>query len=220
MEILTCLANSICKRFEEQGVVVPLTMKTHVFITAAMDNLDHNPSSTSAKNSFHGTAITLTNHLSSLCLGHAQNSINYSNDSTVPSYNLPDSYAIVSPASLTKNEITVYSNESYCRSIADLHQFLSEENEWCNIVKELLKIDSLHENESISWAVYNASLEADVKKVKANISIMPLFNESANTVAMVRYAINLSKFAIEHINPMQTPVEVMDQPLFSLAKQI
>ena len=36
-----------------------------VFTIAAVDNIDHNPSSTTASDSFHGTAISLTQHRTS-----------------------------------------------------------------------------------------------------------------------------------------------------------
>jgi hypothetical protein len=33
-----------------------------VFTTAAVDNVDHNPSSTTSKSSFHGTGISIFQH--------------------------------------------------------------------------------------------------------------------------------------------------------------
>ena len=49
---------------------------------------------------------------------------------------------------------------------------------------------------------------------------LPLFNENANSVAMIKHAMTITKEAIEFLNPEQIPVIAMDQPLFSLAKQI
>ena len=37
-------------------------MRHNLFTTAAVDNIDHNPSSTTAKDSFHGTGISLFQH--------------------------------------------------------------------------------------------------------------------------------------------------------------
>ena len=34
-----------------------------MFTVAAVDNIDHNPSSRTAKDSFHGTAMSITQHL-------------------------------------------------------------------------------------------------------------------------------------------------------------
>ena len=51
-------------------------------------------------------------------------------------------------------------------------------------------------------------------------SLLPLFLESAHTVAMIKHSMNVVRNAVEHLNPGQTPVVTLDQPLFALAKQI
>ena len=45
-----------------EQVVCPPKMRGAVFTTAAVDNIDHNPSATTARSSFHGTAISLIQH--------------------------------------------------------------------------------------------------------------------------------------------------------------
>ena len=55
---------------------------------------------------------------------------------------------------------------------------------------------------------------------KAKIALLPLFSENANSVAMIKHAMTITKEATEHLNPGQIPVITMDQPLLSLAKQI
>ena len=62
LSISTDIANSVCSRFEEDGVVCPPNRRNHVFTTAAVDNMDHNPSSTTSSDSFHGSAISLIQH--------------------------------------------------------------------------------------------------------------------------------------------------------------
>ena len=56
------MGNSVCQRFHMQQVVCPPIMWGSVFTTAAVDNIDHNPSATTAKDSFHGTGISLVQH--------------------------------------------------------------------------------------------------------------------------------------------------------------
>ena len=56
------MGNSVCQRFHMEQVVCPPTLKGNVFTTAAVDNIDHNPSATTAKDSFHGTGISLLQH--------------------------------------------------------------------------------------------------------------------------------------------------------------
>jgi len=63
LSITTDVANSVCARYEKEGVVCPSVLRKELFTTAAMDNIDHNPSSMNAHDSFHGTSISLTQHL-------------------------------------------------------------------------------------------------------------------------------------------------------------
>jgi len=46
----------------EEWVVCPSNLKKSLFTTANVDNIGHNPSSRTAKDSFHGTAVSLTLH--------------------------------------------------------------------------------------------------------------------------------------------------------------
>ena len=53
------MANRVCAQYHTEGVVCPPTLKNQVFTCGAVDNIDHNPSSRTAQDSFNGTAITL-----------------------------------------------------------------------------------------------------------------------------------------------------------------
>ena len=59
LDISTVLANSICTHFSTNKVVCPPQLHHDRFTVAAADNIDHNPSSTTAKGSFHGTGVSL-----------------------------------------------------------------------------------------------------------------------------------------------------------------
>ena len=56
------MGNSVCQLYHIEQVVCPPTLRSNVFTTAAVDNIDHNPSATTAKNPFHGTGISLLQH--------------------------------------------------------------------------------------------------------------------------------------------------------------
>ena len=62
LQISTELTNDACARFESLGAVVPAKLCRGVFSTAAIDNIDHDPSSTYASSSFHGTGISIFQH--------------------------------------------------------------------------------------------------------------------------------------------------------------
>ena len=50
---------AVCNRFQQDGVVCPLNLNSGLFTVGALDNIDYNPSSTTAQGSFHGTGISL-----------------------------------------------------------------------------------------------------------------------------------------------------------------
>ena len=54
LSISTEITNSVIGRHEREGVVRPSKLREGLFTTAAVDNIDHNPSSISAHDSFHG----------------------------------------------------------------------------------------------------------------------------------------------------------------------
>ena len=56
------MGNSVCQLYHIEQVVCPPTLRSNVFTTAAVDNIDHNPSATTAKNAFHGTGISVLQH--------------------------------------------------------------------------------------------------------------------------------------------------------------
>ena len=57
MAVFTAMGNRVCKLFHREQVVCPPNLRHRLFTTSAIDNIDHNPSSTTATDSFHGTRI-------------------------------------------------------------------------------------------------------------------------------------------------------------------
>ena len=57
LDISIELGNKICHYYEQENAVCPPNLKSGVFTRAAVDNIDHNPSSIGAHDSFHGTGV-------------------------------------------------------------------------------------------------------------------------------------------------------------------
>ena len=51
-------------------------------------------------------------------------------------------------------------------------------------------------------------------------ALLPLFQENAHSVAMIQHVMNIVKQAVDNLNPGQIPVLALDQPLYTIAKQI
>ena len=62
LQLSTDMGNTVCKMYKLENVVCPPTMRGNLFTAAAVDNIDHNSSWTTAKQSFQGTSISLLRH--------------------------------------------------------------------------------------------------------------------------------------------------------------
>ena len=62
LQLTSDLGNGVCDQFALDGVVGPPKMRSGLFTVEAADNIDYNPSATTAKDSFHGTGISLMQH--------------------------------------------------------------------------------------------------------------------------------------------------------------
>ena len=59
-----------------------------------------------------------------------------------------------------------------------------------------------------------------IEKPVVNTGLMPLLLENANVTALLSRVMNVVKESWEHLNPNQTPLLTMDQPLSAIAKEI
>jgi hypothetical protein len=62
LEISTAMGNRVYEQYHRDAVVCPPNLLQGFSTTAAIDNIDHNTSSTTATGSFHGTGISLFQH--------------------------------------------------------------------------------------------------------------------------------------------------------------
>ena len=72
--------------FEDVGVVYSRVLRKDL-TTGNLDNIDHNPSSTSMQTAFHGTAISLTQHVSNECASTELQKNTLIDKSFIESYN-------------------------------------------------------------------------------------------------------------------------------------
>ena len=104
LNISTDLGDKICYHYEQEKAVCPPQLKGGLFTTAAVDNIDHNPSSTTSRDSFHGTGISLFQHPDENCTGTQREVIAIQDDSNPVKSNLPESYTSVPPVVLQSKD--------------------------------------------------------------------------------------------------------------------
>eukprot|EP00112_Aurelia_sp_Birch-Aquarium-sp1_P002123 Seg1231.2 transcript_id=Seg1231.2/GoldUCD/mRNA.D3Y31 product="hypothetical protein" protein_id=Seg1231.2/GoldUCD/D3Y31 len=218
MAISSSLQNSICKLYEKEQVVCPPNLKLGLYTVAALDNIDHNPSSTMAKESFHGTGISLFQNPSPENSGIARQ-LDYEEDSRNIG-RLPESFAFVPPA-VMKNKTPPIPESVQINCVpgekSNFKEAYNKEFQWLDHVMNILRTKN-PECADISWAAYHATQQPDTTIIASITSLLPLFREEAHSVAMIQHGMNVIKQAVNLLNPRQIPVIAMDQPLFALAK--
>ena len=102
LQLASNIAHKASEKYHKEGVVCPAHLPKGAFTTSALDNLDHDPSSTMSNWSFHGTALSLTCHReSNTADAKVVIPVTASKETGLPL--LPDSYAVVPFAKLGKS---------------------------------------------------------------------------------------------------------------------
>ena len=183
----------------------------------ALDNPDHNSTSTTSVNSFHGTGISLFQFLTKDNPGESRPPV------TIPpsghEHSLPYCYACVPAIALAASAVAIPSSvdPEMEPPQACLDEAIAEEAGWFHHAMPLVEKEVLSKND-IAWAAYHASRQPPIVDLPAICAMLPLFYEKSATPAMVKHGMDVQKQAIEYLNPGQIPVTIFEQPLFALAK--
>ena len=150
----------MCKRFEQDQVVCPPKLRNNLFTTTAVDNIDHNPSSTTATDSFHGTGISLFQHSVAYNEGVSRDIVAIETTTSSKAIDsLPQSFTTIPPLILPLSTPEVpRQDDELMGSGLFLPNGFQGEREWLENVFEKLNQGELQNNEYISWAAYHASM--------------------------------------------------------------
>ena len=225
LQLSTEEANRVIDIYENEGIVCPTTLRDELFTTGNLDNIDHNPSSTSSHDSFHGTALSITQHVTNENSGavrvlkkipekHDQPKLNYIKP-------LPESYTNVPPM-LLPDKITPPTTDDQVIPTSTTLDEDEMQTRWLENVNAALNDENQGEaiNMNISWSAYFSSLQVSAPKPPAIITLLPLFRDGAHSPAMVKHGMNIIKQVTIHVNPGQIPVLTVDQPLYAIVTNL
>ena len=181
--ISTDIANKICAMYDKEVVVCHPNHSRNVFTVAAVDNIDHNPSSATARDSFHGTGISLMQLPSEQ---HDVTSrvipvIDENPEKTRRIQALPAAYTNVPPVALIRPDPAVPKVHGPVKPdnlIAAVAQ--SNVNVWLKLMRGLLSKQELTQEDFVSWSAYHASIQHVVTAPCTVVTLMPLFFECAH----------------------------------------
>lgn len=221
MEVKRGIARAVCARHKDDGIVLPTNMRSNVFTTHDVDNIDSKAQGNFSQNEFHGYALSVTNHLSHDNIGRKRPSIKIDpSDSSVPK--LPDWYVTQPLIHLPASDIYAPKIENNIfRPIFDVSLAKEKDNAWITECSSMLAKDTLAEGDIITWAGYNSNLASkESVKPPAEIGVYPLFPEKAASASSMKHAMELTIKGTQFLNPGQTSVLGADQPLFAIIKTL
>lgn len=218
MEIEEWLATSVSERFREDGCVAPACLRKNIFTVAALDNLDHNPSSTTSVSSFHGTGISIFQFPKENKAGDCRPPITIP-PSRAEKHSLPEGYSVVPPVALVSSSVLVPAC-TMSPVPSTLNDAKAREDQWVSHASSQLEKDTVVAEDTVAWAAYHSSLQESTSNPPAITALLPLFYEKAASPAMIKHGMNVIRQATSFLNPQQIPVIALDQPLFALAKMV
>ena len=206
LQMSTDIANEVCQRFKLEEIVCPPKMRNGLFTTAAVDNIDHNLSSGTAKYSFHGTGISLIQHPTHESAGSDRGVlvINQCTPSTRTIMHLPQAYTNVPPVAGMSKKFTAPPVKSPLKSFDSqvIAKSKEEENWWLRTVMAALD-DPENHTTWVSWSAYHADIQQTVIPPAAINSLLPLFLDNVHSAAMIRHSMDLVRAAVHYLNPGQ-----------------
>ena len=213
------LGNVVIEAFETHQAPVGSKSSLGKFTTCAFDNIDHNPSSSTAYGSFHGSALSITRHFDETC-SDSDKLINPVIRKETPKslklllsfYKFVQNFVDYDKCS-TKLPLTYLTTSSFLAE--HMSMLVDEESDWLNHVWESYSTDITQ-----NWSLLYASKESLNARHRCQTDLLPLFAESSTDSNMVYHAMRLIKYSTDLLNSGQTPVMTCDQPINAIAKQL
>ena len=217
LEIEDTITAQVCKFYNDEKIVCPPSLYSGEFTVAAIDNIDHNPTSSTAQQSFHGTSISIFQYPEVPQPKSIQ--FDYRPD-LVQGYTsqLPLSYTEILPTKESHAEIPT--TEYQGSSLIELVDRSTEEMKtW---IEQLSTFDLTTTDLSTKTSFIGFFAKDQQPKIEITRSaLLPLhYSESVNSAAMVRHCVEITQKIIHRLNPGQITVLTADQPVYAIGKQV
>ena len=178
LEIEKEAAYAMCEKYKTEGVLCPPPPPPppnlrKTFTTSAYDNIDHNPNSTTAKESFHGTGISIFQHPNNNNSGHNRVQTPFSNSLPKQKVHLQTEYTTLLPVSFLKKDALVPKIRGWQpKDDTYTAESIKIEMDWLNHA-----VEAMQNGGSVpsSWSAYTTKYATNVNIIKSISSMLPLF---------------------------------------------
>ena len=214
LEILKDIEFTAIQVYEEEKVVFPLTLPRGVFISCNDDNLDSTPSD------FHGTAISVNAHPTQEAPGQKVPFPQL--QKATGELKLPEDFTVVKPAYLVAKKPTLPKTTNGAPlqpNITSVFKRAEEKEQmWLKATESIFK-DETDPTVICGWAAFHAqAIEEPVIPIES--SVLNVWPDKAHTPSMQKHSMETTISVTNKLNPGQTPILTVDEPLFALCKQL
>ena len=218
VDICNDIATSLLEKYDRDGVFTGNSRKG-LFSLIAKDNIDENSKSTKVISHFHGISMTIMQFRREECNGTAIEDTLYDlSTKSTRKLKLPESYTTFKEVPF-KTGTPLYSPVStFC--IDDIY----DTNEYDSATKqEMVWLESVNSSSTEScnsWSKHHSSRKSLANTTPGIHSMMPPINRKIATLEAQYHLMTIIKATIHFLNERQIPVDVSDQPLFALSKEL
>ena len=142
-----------------------------------MDNIDHNPTATTAATSFHGTSISLFQHPTMDDKGEECEPLKFGGEKVKKVPKLPDSYTNIRPAFLAKKNPSPPQGGVTVPDASLIRPQMALEYQWLMKVGDTDETDG---TENVTWAAHHASKKRSTAFEVSITSLLPLLRDPAH----------------------------------------
>ena len=189
MEIQTNITKQLCKEYQEKNLVCPPRLQEGIFTVTAIDNLDHNPSSSTASKSFHGTGISIFQYKHDA--SHKQ--VPYSNTEELKSIEmvLPAYYTTVGPSNSSPASPLIQTVNPHI--MKERFNCFDESQLWLDIVEKEIKMENTDGTLNVKWSAYHSKINEHTSPLQTVSAMLPLLEEEIASHTMVRHVMKIIK---------------------------
>ena len=211
------IAEAVTQHFEKQGVMCPPSMRKNVFITAAVDNIDHNPTSSTAHRSFHGTGLSFFQHPTDQ--NTAPSELVHTGPSDIKTDCVLQNFLNVNTemAFVYKDPQPVSHQGNIESDASVINQAVKESQAWLEAVE--LDIYSEDASETLMWSAFHARKSED-NRLQSTSTMLPLLDASSLNAGTIKHTMNTIQEVTSFLNPGQISVMAADQPIYLICKEI
>ena len=217
-EIQSLVTKNICNEYDHKQLVRPSILVSGNFTTSAIDNIDHNSTSSTSKTHFHGTSISLFQHNEiddqpPQATVYDMSSQQQMKESGIE---LPLYYTDVAPLPPLKSQVPISKTNTCSRTV--VHNPFNKSLDWLMFVDDV-NCGIKHTLPS-NWSSYYQETSESAPSAPTTSVLLPLINENINSAAMVKHCMEVIRKTVNDVNPNQIPVITADQPVYTLMKQV